>query len=63
MTFIIFNADLPYFDFTGLLLVWFPANFDLPLLFVCEGFPVIMVSTSLSIAVGKGGIQSYTSDK
>ena len=34
-----------------------------PALFVCEGFPVIMVSTSLSIAIGKGGIQSYTSDK
>ncbi|XP_066029388.1 adhesion G protein-coupled receptor L4-like isoform X2 [Pocillopora verrucosa] len=27
------------------------------------GFPIIMVSTSLSIAIGKGGIQSYTSDK
>nr|XP_058969872.1 latrophilin-like protein LAT-2 [Pocillopora verrucosa] len=27
------------------------------------GFPIIMVSTSLSIAIGKGGIQSYTSNK
>ncbi|XP_058968710.2 adhesion G-protein coupled receptor D1-like [Pocillopora verrucosa] len=30
---------------------------------VAWGFPVIMVSTSLSIAIGKGGIQSNTSNK
>ena len=34
-----------------------------PALFVCEGFPVIMVSTSLSIAIGRRGIQSNTSNK
>ena len=46
----------------GLFLIWFHANFDLSLS-LGEGFPVIMVSTSLSIAIGKGGIQSYTSNK
>ena len=31
--------------------------------YLCLGLPIIMVSISLSIAAGKDGIKSYTSEK
>ena len=31
--------------------------------YFCLGFPIVMVGISLSVAAGKDGIQSYTSDK
>ena len=31
--------------------------------FLCLGLPIIMVSISISIAAGKDGIESYTSEK
>ena len=31
--------------------------------YFCLGFPIVMVGISLSVAAGKDGIQSYTSEK
>ena len=31
--------------------------------YLCLGLPIIMVSISISIAAGKDGIESYTSEK